>query len=63
MLLCRIHGTDRNQRRPCRRPFKIIHHTTEGSSAVGVIAAFKKNRSDPHFTVDGMKILQNIDTN
>lgn len=44
-------------------PFKIVHHTTEGSSAAGALAAFKKNRSDPHFTVDGMKILQHIDTN
>jgi hypothetical protein len=44
-------------------PFKIIHHTTEGSSAAGAFAAFKTNRSDPHFTVDGMKIFQHIDTN
>ena len=43
-------------------PFKIVHHTTEGSSAAGALAAFKKNKSDPHFTVDGMKILQHIDT-
>lgn len=44
-------------------PFKIIHHTTEGSSAAGAIAAFKQHRSDPHFTVDADRIYQHIDTN
>lgn len=44
-------------------PFKIVHHTTEGSSAQGAFAAFKKNRSDPHFTVDDTTIYQHIDTN
>ena len=43
-------------------PFKIVHHTTEGSSAAGAFAAFAKNRSDPHFTVDGAKVVQHIDT-
>lgn len=42
--------------------FKIVHHTTEGGSAEGAIAAFKSNRSDPHFTVDATKIYQHIDT-
>jgi hypothetical protein len=43
-------------------PFKIVHHTTEGSGADAALAAFKKNRSDPHFTVDAMMIRQHIDT-
>lgn len=43
-------------------PTKIVHHTTEGGSAAGAFAAFKKNRSDPHFTVDATTIYQHIDT-
>ncbi len=43
-------------------PFKIVHHTTEGSSASGAFAAFRANRSDPHFTVDSRTIYQHIDT-
>ena len=43
-------------------PFKIVHHTTEGNSAVGAFAAFAKNRSDPHFTVDALNIYQHLDT-
>jgi len=42
--------------------FKIVHHTTEGSSANGAFDAFRKNRSDPHFTVSNTKIYQHIDT-
>ncbi|MGO7359989.1 DNA/RNA non-specific endonuclease [Rhizobium ruizarguesonis] len=44
-------------------PFKIVHHTTEGSSASGAFSAFRANRSDPHFTVDETKVYQHIDTN
>lgn len=43
-------------------PFKIVHHTTEGSTASGAIAAYKANKSDPHFTVDATTIYQHIDT-
>ncbi len=43
-------------------PFKIVHHTTEGSSAQGAFDAFTKHRSDPHFTVDRTTIFQHIDT-
>lgn len=43
-------------------PFKIVHHTTEGSSAQGAMEAFRTNRSDPHFTVDASAIFQHIDT-
>jgi len=43
-------------------PFKIVHHTTEGSTAEGAMQAFANNRSDPHFTVDANHIYQHIDT-
>jgi hypothetical protein len=43
-------------------PFKIVHHTTEGSSASGAIGAYRANKSDPHFTVDSTTIYQHIDT-
>ena len=32
-------------------PFKIVHHTTEGSTYAGAKAAYKAAKSDPHFTV------------
>lgn len=43
-------------------PFKIVHHTTEGSTAQGAMQAFATKRSDPHFTVDATRIYQHIDT-
>lgn len=43
-------------------PFKIVHHSTEGSTAAGAMGAYKANKSDPHFTVDGTDIYQHIDT-
>lgn len=43
-------------------PFKIVHHTTEGSTANGAFSAFAQNRSDPHFTVDSATIFQHINT-
>ena len=43
-------------------PFKIVHHTTEGSTAEGAFDAFRENKSDPHFTVDDGSIYQHIDT-
>ena len=43
-------------------PFKIVHHTTEGSTAAGAFDAFASHRSDPHFTVDATTIYQHIDT-
>lgn len=43
-------------------PFKIVHHTTEGSTAQGAFDAFQAHGSDPHFTVDATKIYQHIDT-
>ena len=43
-------------------PFRVVHHTTEGSSAAGAFQAFKAHRSDPHFTVDEQRVYQHIDT-
>lgn len=43
---------------------KLVLHTTEGGSAEGAIAAYTKNNSWPHFTVDPVKKLkyQHVDT-
>ncbi|WP_165795562.1 peptidoglycan recognition protein family protein, partial [Methylobacterium frigidaeris] len=43
-------------------PYKIIHHTTEGSSAAGAIATYKTTGSYPHFTVDEDVVYQHVDT-
>lgn len=43
-------------------PFKIVHHTTEGSTAQGAFASFAAKRADPHFTVDHATVFQHIDT-
>ena len=43
-------------------PFKIVHHTTEGGSAQAAMDAYAAKKADPHFTVDGAKIYQHIDT-
>lgn len=43
-------------------PFKIVHHTTEGATYAGAKAAYKANKSDPHFTVTGNDVFQHIDT-
>jgi hypothetical protein len=47
---------------PVSGPFRIVHHTTEGSSYAGARAAYAAKRSDPHFTVSGAEIHQHIDT-
>jgi hypothetical protein len=43
-------------------PFKIVHHTTEGSSADGAFDAYRNTNNIPHFTVDDMTIYQHVDT-
>jgi hypothetical protein len=43
-------------------PFKIVHHTTEGSSADGAFLEYRNSRNIPHFTVDDMTIYQHVDT-
>jgi hypothetical protein len=42
-------------------PFKIVHHTTECSTAERAFESFLLNRSDPHFTVDFRTIYQHIE--
>ncbi len=42
-------------------PYRIVHHTTEGSTAAGAFGVFKK-KSNPHFTVDDKTIWQHVDT-
>lgn len=44
-------------------PFKGVLHTTEGTSALGAISAFKNNNSWPHFLLDYQgKIWQFLNT-
>lgn len=43
-------------------PARIVHHTTEGSTAAGAFGAFAESKSDPHFTVDRTTIFQHINT-
>jgi hypothetical protein len=43
-------------------PFRIVHHTTEGSTAAAAMAAYAAKKADPHFTVTGNAIFQHIDT-
>lgn len=43
-------------------PFKIVHHTTEGTSFAGARATFRDQNVAPHFTVDASTIYQHIDT-
>lgn len=43
-------------------PYKIVHHTTEGSTAKGAFAALGSAHADSHFVVDEKDIYQLIDT-
>jgi hypothetical protein len=43
-------------------PFKIVHHTTEGSTAEGAFQAYGASGNIPHFTVDDMTVYQHADT-
>lgn len=43
-------------------PFRIVHHTTEGTTAQAAFDAFRAKRADPHFTVDGTSVHQHVDT-
>lgn len=43
-------------------PFKIVHHTTEGTSAGSAFATYRMTKNIPHFTVDAMTIYQHVDT-
>src|SRR5581483_7507280 len=44
-------------------PFRIVHHTTEGSTAAGAFATYQQRHDIPHFTVDDTTIYQHVDTN
>jgi hypothetical protein len=44
-------------------PFKVIHHTTQGSSAAGAIATYRQTGNYPHFTVEEDVVYQHVDTN
>jgi hypothetical protein len=43
-------------------PARIVHHTTEGSTAQAAFNEFKAHKSDPHFTVDRTTVYQHINT-
>ena len=43
-------------------PFKIVHHTTEGSTAAGAFNTYRQRHDIPHFTVDDQTIYQHLDT-
>ena len=43
-------------------PFKIVMHTTEGSTLAGALAALGSAHSESHFVVDAKEIVQLIDT-
>ena len=43
-------------------PYKIVHHTTEGSTAAGAFATYQQSHDIPHFTVDEQFIYQHLDT-
>jgi len=43
-------------------PFKIVHHTTGGSTAEGAFGTYQQTHSIPHFTVDAAHIYQHLDT-
>ncbi len=43
-------------------PFRIVHHTTEGSTAAGAFATYRQRHDIPHFTVDDQFVYQHLDT-
>lgn len=43
-------------------PWKIVIHSTEGSSAEGAFGAYQSRGIFPHFTVDQYRIYQHIDS-
>lgn len=42
--------------------WRIVLHTTEGSSAAGAIGAYRQHNSWPHFTVAPHGVYQHVDT-
>src|SRR5262245_12868817 len=45
-----------------RGPFRIVHHTTEGTTAAGAFDTYQHSHDIPHFTVDDQFIYQHLDT-
>lgn len=43
-------------------PFRIVHHTTEGSTAAGAFRTYHDTHHIPHFTIDDTTIYQHVDT-
>jgi hypothetical protein len=43
-------------------PFKIVHHTTEGSTAQSAFDTYATRHDIPHFTIDDTTIYQHVDT-
>ncbi|GLS42690.1 hypothetical protein GCM10007884_06750 [Methylobacterium brachythecii] len=43
-------------------PFKVVHHTTEGSTAQSAFDKYNQDHKIPHFTVDATHIYQHLDT-
>lgn len=44
-------------------PYRGVLHTTEGTSYAGAKGAYVKNKSNPHFTVEGGKVYQHVPIN
>lgn len=44
-------------------PYRGVLHTTEGDSYGGALAAYRANRSAPHFTVAGAQVYQHVPIN
>lgn len=55
-------GSTFNGRTYTGGPFKIVHHTTEGSTYVGARETYVVTGSIPHFTVNSRNIFQHLDT-
>jgi hypothetical protein len=43
-------------------PFKIVHHTTEGSNYSGARSTYEETGNLPHFTIHEDKVYQHLDT-
>ena len=46
-----------------RPPNKVVWHKTQGSTAAGAFGVYASMLAAPHFTTDGSRIYQHIDTN
>ena len=62
MSLCAVDAPSLECRTIRSGPFKIVHHTTEGSTAAGAFNTYRQRHDIPHFTVDDQVIYQHLDT-